>query len=166
MNATNLKSLFESERNIPYRIPLSCDEKDHCCSGKHERLLRAFTNAGIDTRYRVCWFRWSDIALPPEVASVPHDDECSHVYLEVKSNDAWTIVDATWDPGLASILPINDWIDGEDMIVAVPATKTLSPADSAALMTAITPHDIEIDLEKHTAFYRAFNEWLEKVRQE
>lgn len=164
MITANLKSLFESERNIPYHIPLSCNEKDHCCSGKHERLFKAFTDAGIETRYRVCWFRWSDMALPPEVSLIPHDDEYSHVYLEVKSDDSWVIIDATWDPGLASILPINEWVEGENMTVAVPVTKTLSPEDSAALMAAITPHDIEIDLEKHTAFYRALNEWLEKIR--
>lgn len=164
MSNPDLKSLFETERDIPYCIPLSCDEKDHCCSGKHERLLKTFINTGIEARYRVCWFRWSDITLPLEIASIPHDDECSHVYLEVKVDDAWTIVDATWDPGLAPILPINEWTEGKDMIIAVPAIETLSPADSAALMAAITPHDVEADLEKHLPFYEAFNAWLEAIR--
>lgn len=160
----HLKLLFESERNIPYQIPLSCNEQDHCCSGKHERLLKAFTDAGVEARYRVCWFRWSDIALPSNVSSTPHDDECSHVYLEIKSDDSWTIIDATWDPGLVSILPINEWIDGKNMTVAVPATKTLSPDDSATLMAGITPHDIEADLQKHHTFYRALNAWFEMIR--
>lgn len=164
MNTIDLKSLFETERNIPYQIPLSCDEQDHCCSGKHERLLKAFSDAGAQARYRVCWFRWSDLSLPREVSSIPHDDECSHVYLEILMDGEWMIVDATWDPGLASVLPVNEWTDDKDMLVAVPATKTLSPDDSAAFMAAITPHDVEADLARHLPFYEALNTWLEVIR--
>lgn len=156
--------LFYKERDIPYRIPLACTEPDHCCSGKHERLLQAFKDAGLEARYRVCWFRWSDLKLPIEVMSVPHDDDCSHVYLEVKTDERWCVVDATWDPGLASILPVNEWSEGADMVVAVPAIKTLSPEDSEVFMKAITPHEVESDLDKHREFYRALNNWFNEVR--
>lgn len=164
MNTNTLAELFYTERDIPYQIPLSCNEIDHCCSGKHERLIRVFKSAGYESRYRVCWFRWSDLKLPAEVASVPHDDDCSHVYLEVKIGERWYIIDATWDPGLASVLPVNEWIDGADMVVAVPAIKILSPEASAEFMTKITVHDTEADLDKHREFYRALNNWLSEIR--
>ena len=159
-----LKHLFIQERDIPYCIPLSVAEVDYCCSGKHERLRNRFREAGYETQYRVCWFRWSDLALPEDVASVPHEDACSHVYLEVNIDGAWKVVDATWDPGLASALPVNEW-EGE-MRVAVPATKTLSREESEAYMASLTSQDAQTDLEKHGKFYRALNEWFEKVRME
>lgn len=158
------RRLFNSERDIPYRIPLSADETDDCCSGKHERLLRKFRDAGVEARQRICWFRWSDVPLPQDVAAVPHDDDCTHLYLEVKTNDVWNIVDATWDPGLASVFQVNEWTDGTDMAVAVPATKTLSPEESETYMRSLTSADTEKDLAKHREFYRAFNAWLERIR--
>lgn len=163
--AIDAKQLFDTERNIPYRIPLTCEEKDHCCSGKHERLLAAFTDAGFEARYRVCWFRWSDLQISTDVASVPHEDDCTHVYLELKMSDVWKIVDATWDPGLASVLPVNEWVEGQDMQVAVPAVKTLSPEESDKYIRALTAHDAEIDMQKHRAFYQALNAWFERVRK-
>lgn len=160
----NLSTLFDIERDIPYRIPLTKMEVDQCCSGKHERLMEEFRHAGFECRYRICWFKWSDIALPPDVASVPHDDDCTHVYLEVNIDGTWKIVDATWDPGLRSIFPVNEWIDGEEMTVAVPSRKTLSPEDSEEYMQALTSEDIETDMKKHHDFYQVFNEWLENAR--
>ncbi len=160
----NPSELFYKERDIPYQIPLTCDEPDHCCSGKHERLLKAFTEIGIEARYRICWFRWSDLHLPDEIATVPHDDNCSHVYLDALIDGQWRIIDATWDPGLSSILPVNEWVDGRDMKVAVPATKTLPPEESAEFMQSLTTHDAEVDLEKHREFYRALNQWFTEVR--
>lgn len=162
----DLGQLFLAERNIPYNIPLSCTQVDHCCSGKHERLMKAFKDAGVDCRYRVCWFRWSDLSLPAEVASISHENDCTHVYLEINVDDRWLVVDATWDPGLVRFFPINNWVPDQDMIVAVPVTKTLSPSESADYMSKITTHDIEADLEKHREFYQAFNNWLSQVRSE
>lgn len=159
-----LKNWFEEERNIPYRIPLAVSEADHCCSGKHERLRKRFETAGYPVHYRICWFRWSDLALPVDVANITHEDECSHVYLEVKVGGQWKVVDATWDPGLASIFSINEWSDNAEMQVAVPVIRSLSPEESEKHMTALTPKDTEEDLEKHREFYRALNGWFEAVR--
>jgi hypothetical protein len=73
---------FNRVRDIPYRIPLSPDEPDNCCSGKAERLHKVFTDAGYEVRDRVCTFRWNDLNLPKELLEVPHEDECTHSYLE------------------------------------------------------------------------------------
>ncbi len=35
----DLISIFESIRDIHYKIPLKWGEKDNCCSGKHEKLF-------------------------------------------------------------------------------------------------------------------------------
>ncbi len=157
---------FREIRDIPYRIPLAVAEPDDCCSGKAKRLLEALKAAGVEARYRVVTFRWSDVKLPESVAAVPHEDESTHVYLEVKVGDAWKIVDPTWDSGLRSIFAVNDWDGVSDTTIAVPVRETYSLEKSAEIMDKAGDADeIRADLEKNGAFYRAFNEWLESVRK-
>lgn len=106
---TELLATFGRVRDIPYAIPLSPSEPDRCCSGKAKSLKAWLDMRGYDSRYRVCEFRWSDIGLPPEVLAVPHADDSTHVYVEVLVDGRWTILDPTWDSGLASVLPVTEW---------------------------------------------------------
>ena len=63
----DIVSLFNSVRDIPYRIPLDPEEEDRCCSGKHEKLFNLLKKEGFKVRYRVCVFLWS--SLKPEGCS-------------------------------------------------------------------------------------------------
>ncbi len=160
-----IRSAFEHERNIPYRIPLSLQEVDDCCAGKHIRLRKVLESQGIPTRYRICWFKWSDTPIPQELCAIPHEDDCTHLYLEIKIDGVWRILDATWDPGVASVFPTSVLDDSlQSTRVGVPAYKTLSPEDSEEDMRNFTPEVVERDLKINGAFFRAFNEWLENIR--
>lgn len=96
---------------------------------------------------------------------MPHEDLCTHVFLEVKIADHWVPVDATWDPGLKNILPVNEWDGRSATTLAVSPIETFSPKKSAAIMAKSSDRETEQDLKTNGAFYRAFNEWLEKNRQ-
>ena len=85
----NIREEFQKVRDIPYRIPLSIQEVDNSCSGKAERLFHILKDAGYEVHYRMCTFRWSDLNIPPNVSSIPHENESTHTYLEVKTGNGW-----------------------------------------------------------------------------
>lgn len=123
----DLISSFNSIRDIPYRIPLKWGEKDDCCSGKHEKLFNILTKEGYEVRYRVCAFLWSSLNLPKELENTPHDNECTHIYLEIKVNGKWKVLDATWDSGLRVFFHVNEWDGKSGTEVAVKPTKIFTP---------------------------------------
>lgn len=157
---------FKKIRDIPYRIPLAPGERDDCCSGKVERLLHVFKQSGHAARYRVCTFRWSSLGLPSELLQVPHDDDCTHVYLEVEIvSGEWKTVDATWDKGIKAVLPVNEWDGISNTTVAVPVRECFSPEKSLEYMReSATSEALLADLAKNGQFYQAFNRWLEDQR--
>jgi hypothetical protein len=162
----NIDDEFRKIRDIPYCIPLALSEPDDCCSGKATRLKELLEACDMGVRYRVCRFRWPDLGLPSSLLAVPHEDECTHTYLEVMIQDTWRIVDPTWDAPLAAVLPVNDWDGFSDTVVAVPAYATCSLEESAALMVQYEDADvITADLAKNGAFYAALNDWLATVRR-
>lgn len=157
---------FKQVRDIPYRIPLSPEERDDSCSGKSRRLFQVFSEGGCSVRYRVCTFRWSDVSLPSEIAAVRHENESTHAYLELKVGNDWKIVDPTWDKGLSDLFAVNDWNGESDMVVAVPVEKCFSPEESQRIMAESTVPDAQIkDLAVNGDFYRSFNVWLEEKRK-
>lgn len=162
----NIIEEFKKIRDIPYRIPLAPEESDDCCSGKSDRLFKILKSSGYDVRYRVCTFRWSDMKLPAKVQEIPHEDECTHSYLEVKIGDEWIVVDATWDNGLKGVFNINEWDGKSSTKVAVPVIKCFTPGKSAEYMKESTsPEAIAEDLEKNSQFYKMLNGWLEEIRR-
>ena len=161
----NIIEEFKKVRDIPYRIPLSPEESDDCCSGKSNRLFGIFKKAGYDVRYRVCTFHWSDVKLPAEVQKIPHEDECTHSYLEVMIGNERVIVDATWDEGLKEIFDVNEWDGKSNTKVAVPIRECFSPEKSAEIMQKDTTETaLQEDLQKNGEFYKGFNHWLTEIR--
>jgi hypothetical protein len=160
----DLISLFNSIRDIPYKIPLKWGEQDYCCSGKHIRLLSALLRNGYQARYRVCVFFWSDLNLPKDLEKVSHDDDSTHVWVELFLNNKWVTVDATWDEGLKEIFTVNDWDGKSNTVIAVKPRKIFSPEKSAEIMADQNKEVIDRDLEKNGKFYEAFNNWLAEVR--
>lgn len=156
---------FEEIRDIPYRIPLSAHDTDDCCSGKANRLMTIFEMAGKEVRYRVCSFLWSDLNLPNSLQQTPHEDLCTHVYLEVKDGDRWIVIDPTWDRALEEVLPVGMWDGKKDTVLGVPVRDTFSPEESSRCMQESKDIQvIEDDLKKNGSFYKIFNKWLEECR--
>jgi len=164
INDVDLKKEFEKVRDIPYRIALSPDEVSDDCLGKAQKLFKILEESGYEVRYRLCKIRWSTMDLPKEVDEKPHDDDCSHAYLEVRIDGQWKLIDATWDRGLGKIFHINEW--GEEQEMAIPCLERMSPEESVEHIKHITTREgIIADLEESGEFYRALNDWLEKCRE-
>ena len=157
MDKDKLIRAFENIRDIPFRIPLKFGEPDNCCSGKAVRLQKFFESEGLEARYRVVGFKWSKLNLPEEVVQVPHPDDCTHVYVEVKLGDRWVNVDPTWDKIIGSVLPVAEWEGAADTILAVPVERYYSDAESERLMV---PDEVEFDkdIEINGEFYEKINE--------
>lgn len=158
----DVKALFESERDIPYRIALSQNERNDSCAGKNLRLKEALLKAGLDVRYRICYFNWSTLDLPKHLQDQIGKDEGTHLYLEVKLENEWEIVDVSWDKRLSSVLPVNEW--GQKMEIAVTPTKIMSPEEGEEYLSSLTDEDASKDLEINGTFYQALNTWLEEIR--
>ncbi len=62
------------------------------------------------------------------------------------------------------MFPISEWDGVSDTVIAVPVTETYSPEKSAEIMNTISPELFEEDMKVNGKFYRAFNAWLEIVR--
>lgn len=161
----NISEEFNKVRDIPYRIPLTLDKPDHCCTGKAEMLVNIFTTAGYNARYRVGICRWIDLHLPTEIQNIPHDDNTSHTFCEININGEWKVVDATWDKGLQETFDVNEWDEKSDMKLAFPNQEILSPEKSREYLNYIsTKESIIADLKVNRVFYKAINEWLERCR--
>ena len=160
-----LIKIFESVRDIPYRIPLSLEEEDNCCSGKHEKLLRILKERGYEVRYRVCVFLWSSLSLPKDLKKISHSGKSSHIYLEIKLDGVWRILDATWDKGLKGLFHVSEWDGKSNTEIAVKPVKIFS-AEETTKVVKMENDEISIkrDLEANGKFYEAFNKWLEKNR--
>lgn len=155
---------FKLIRDVPYRIPLFWGDKDDCCSGKSTRLLSTLKKLGYKARYRVCVFHWSDLDLPKKLQAVPHDNDCTHSYLEVKIAGDWKIVDPTWDIGIKKKFHVNEWDGKSNTEIAVNPTKIFTPENSLRIMQNQDERVISQDLKVNGEFYKAFNEWLETIR--
>ncbi len=165
-NYMNIIEEFKKVRDIPYRIPLSLEESDECCTGKANRLFKIFKDGGYNARYRLCTFRWSSLNLPKELQDIPHNDDSSHTYLEVEIDKEWKIIDATWDKGLKDLFVVNEWDGKSDTEIAVSCIERLSPERSLRYIKHISTSEAIIsDLKINGDFYKAFNEWLENYRK-
>ena len=162
----NIIKEFNKVRDIPYRIPLSLEEPDDCCSGKADKLFKIFKDGGYNARYRLCTFRWSSLNLPKELQDIPHDDNSSHSYLEIEIDGKWKIIDVTWDKGLKGLFVVNEWDGKSDTEIAVPCIECLSPEKSLGYIKHVsTPEAIMSDLKLNGDFYKAFNKWLDDNRK-
>lgn len=160
----NKVDYFYFVRDIPYKIPTFLGEPDYCCSGKHRILLDLLRNLGLQVRYRVCLFLWSDLGLQPRLERISHDDDCTHTYLEFKVGENWKVLDATWDVGLAKVFFVNEWNGKSKTKIAVKPIEVFSPMKSRDIVRKQTKKVIEEDLKINRKFYKAFNKWLEKIR--
>jgi len=159
----DLISLFTSIRDIPYKIPMQWGGEDNCCSGKHEKLFNLLKKE-YEVRYRVCVFLWSSLKLPPELEKIPHDNDCTHIFLEIKIDGDWKILDATWDKGLKNLFHINEWDGKSDTEIAVKPTKIFTPQKSLEIVNNQSEEGINKDLKINGKFYKGFNKWLNKNR--
>ena len=152
---------FNWVRDIPYRCPLSVEEPDYCCFGKHQILERLLKGAGLEVRPRICDSDWDSLPLPKKVLKIPHQNEVCHVYLEVKIDGKWKQIDASLDKGLSPKFPLIEW-DGHNStpLCIKPRGTIWSPKTSLEIY-----HEIENDFTSEYEFYSALNNWFEEIRK-
>lgn len=161
----NTVNYFRFVRDIPYKIPISENEADYCCSGKHKVLYQLLKSLKLKVRYRVCEFLWSSVNLPKEVVNIFHQDLSTHTYLEVFIQArGWIVVDSTWDERLSKLFQINEWDGKNNTVIAVKPVRIYSPAESKRYVETESVDDVTNDLKINGKFYDAINKWLEKIR--
>jgi hypothetical protein len=161
----HLISIFESVRDMPYWIGDCLENQGMDCVEKHHLLKKQLEKEGIVCRFRSCIFHWNDMPFPKEVLNISHDETCDHTFLEIQKSDGeWITLDATWDKGLASHLPISEW-DGETSTsLAMKFERIASPEESEKLANSWTKERLIFDFEKNGAFYTAIDRWLKEIR--
>jgi hypothetical protein len=169
MKINNLIEIFNQIRDIPYRIPLALDETEGeyggSCLYKVELLKNLLESEGLECRYRICTFLWSQLNIPEEVMKAEHNDNAEHVWLEVLINNKWIILDPTWDIGLTRIFSINSWDGISDTKPAVKPSEIFD-VDTSAAMMKFDDYEGELvkDLAVNGEFYKELNNYFEKIR--
>lgn len=158
---------FKFIRDIPYRIPLSRDEPNHCCEGKHTALYTLLEKTGLEVRPRICDTLWSDFdILPKEIQNIPHENEGRHLYLEVKIDGKWHPIDASLDKGLESVISVLEWDGKTSTGICVKPRHIYSPQESLyGFYTELSAKDFRRDMRKNGKFYKAINDWFETIRK-
>jgi len=163
-NEWQAKDAFVRARSIPYRIPLSFDEPNQSCVGKHQQFKDEIETLGYQTRWVEVAFRWSDLPIPKEILVIPHDDETTHAYLEILIDGNWLVVDLTWDEGLVFVLPVNEWTDFGNMKIAVPVIRRI-PEEQMWIHRERSTEEEREEFQRNKDFFAAVNEWLEIIRK-
>ena len=113
--------------------------------------------------------------MPESLRQIPHEDSTIHVYLEVynKEQARWMTVDATWDRGLASRLPVSEWDGRSDTTLAVKPTESLKPIETQEEFDKWSDLPSEekwlslpmnSPLKVNGKFYEELNKWVESIR--
>jgi hypothetical protein len=157
---------FTFVRDIPFRLPLSVDEPDHSCIGKHVVLKTLLSSLGFRVRYALRLWLWSSLDIPESLKEIPHIDRAAHVYLEVynKEQARWITVDATWDKKLAPKLPVSEWDGRSDTIIAVKPIESLKPIELQDEFDKFIGAKWAEVIKANGKFFEALNKWVESIR--
>lgn len=161
----NLIDAFNKIRDIPYRIPLTLEEESCNCSGKSIKLREFFDHKWYISRYRICTFKWSDMNLPEAITKIPHQDDSTHVYIELFMNNKWINIDPTWDDSLSPTFKISIWDWMNSTMIAVNPRELFDDTSSKSIMENQDNNEVLKDLEINWEFYKTFNSYLEEVRR-
>lgn len=162
MKEEDLREIFNRAQAIPYAIPLTRDEPNRACVGKHLVIKEALDLLGHTSRWGEGTFHWHDLPVPEYILKLRHRDPDYHVWLEVNIYGTWKVIDATWDPGLSSVFPVNAWDDFGQMKLAFPIQSRVPYEE--VIVTVDPPESYEDEIVEQREFILALNTWLEKVR--
>lgn len=161
---------FRFIQNIPYKIGLYRGSPDYCCSSKSVMLRNLLHNIGLESRYIICTFDWTQTPAPSDVLKLPREPGETHQYLQVfiPETQRWIDCDPTWDETLRyARFPIASWDGLTSTTLAVKPLKIYTPQETLLLIEGYNDQKL---IDKHLDFcrdfYQAFNQWLEKIRKE
>ncbi len=156
-----LIKIFEKVRDEPLNNPEKLGDKDNRCWGKHRRLKELLEKEGYQVRFRVCSFRWSSQRFPKDILKMPHKDNDYHLFLEMKINGKWIVLDCSNDKNLPEF---NTWDGFKDCKIAVNYDMVLSTEESLK-MEEDEKKDFLSLLNENKDFYIAINKFFNLLRK-
>lgn len=144
-------ALFNYVRDLPYKITGKQDPKllyfqrKGDCAAKSKLLSLLFRRLGYQTRLLLV--RYKLRRYPSEVKYIPDQIDYHHA-LQVKINQKWVTVDATYDKGLVGKgFKVNSW----DGVTNTPLAEK--------------PIAIKRGKERNASFDRQFKLFIEKLKE-
>lgn len=171
MSEENIKKAVEKfyeVRAMPYHIALNDKESNWDCETKNRKLAKELEELAYKTRERIGLIRWSELEIPQEIKDLPHDDESSHLFLEVipPGNTDWVAIDCTWNPELKRAdFPIAEWDGKNSTKVAFDCYKMIPVEKNEEYLSGIDyDEDIKVNYKIYDAFNKYCDSFLEKEK--
>ncbi|MFZ2620618.1 MAG: hypothetical protein WAX89_07080 [Alphaproteobacteria bacterium] len=166
---------FRTIQAIPYRVPVTLEEAyvNNCsCSGKSEKFSGILAGLGLQTRQRLCVFKWDERIIPRPIMAEYHDEKGVEIHqfteVLVPEHGNWVVADPTWDAPLAVRgFPVPEWDGLTSTPLAVKSLKILELSESDALLEHYRMHKsgTEMYLQNNYLFFNGFNAWLTSIRE-
>jgi hypothetical protein len=159
------KNLFNTVRDIPYRIPLKLDDPNNSCHGKSILLHNLLKSYNYNSRIMLCTFKWSDLRIDDSCKKLIVKDVEHHYFVELNLDSRWIKLDTTIDSGLGKKLPINDWDGKSDTKIAVVPIKFLSEEESSKILKSSESIDYFTGkIKSNGQLYKRLNEVYQSIR--
>ena len=171
------KALFTKVRDIPYVLGLDgnpnklLSEYKGNCTRKHLYLANKLIPLGYKVSLGVATFDWKELPIPNRITNLLKDSIDTHLFLYVALNGLENVVDATWDSQMPEGFIKNNWNGENSVPICVPVKNTWRENVNIFQTKALVGQLLRIirngfESKKPTPFNDAFNEWLERGRQE
>lgn len=166
---------FQLVQNVPYKLTAWKGDPDSLfslgrgdCRHKSAALVRLMRAWTFDARPVRVPFDWADLPIPSVVLEPLLETRGIHDSVEVKIDNAFVLVDPTWDPGLALAgFPVLAAWDGKTATLPITSKANIivRPGDLKAGTDLFAHFGIKWPQRERTlAFNRAFNAWTDEIR--
>jgi transglutaminase-like putative cysteine protease len=172
-------ALFERVRDIPYGYPASRDPSEvlrqarGSCSGKHYLLGTLYRLLALPVRHMICTHRFNESALvfPAPMQELLRKNQILdvHDYLQIRVDDEWIDVDATWPRPLREFgfAVTEDWDGKSAMVLSVVAEDfTVVEGDpermKEELLARLTPRQRMLRKQ----FLESLSAWVQELTAE
>lgn len=174
-----LLEAFNRIKTVPYKIVdidysldnsrALIDSKGASCTPKHIVLENIIKSLGFETKFCVHEFKWStfNLDLSKELSDLINPLQIDfHTNLEVKINNKWIMVDATWDDDLidAGFPGTKNW-DGISPTINGVTSLNEYKFDSLEERNSFIKYR-SIKLDNESEFIYQLNRYFQKIRKE
>ena len=152
--------VFNKIRDLPYRCPESLEDNDYRCWGKNRLLFEELIKKNLEVRFRVCDFLWSKQRIPKEITSKSSKDLDQHLFIEIKLNNQWMVLDCSNDSKLPQY---NEWGGKSNCDIAVKYKKIYSPQESKKIEEQ-EKTNFKNNFKTYKELFISLNKFFDKLR--
>lgn len=170
------QTAFNLVRDIPYGTigahepKLALKNQTADCYAKSQILSQLLAHLGYETRILIMQYRLKN--KPEEVMYIPGQLDY-HYALQLKLNDHWVTIDATYDPPLAKLgFIVNNWNGNHSTpLTESPLSQKIYGQPDVRFDAAFQSFQQTLEaaylahLDKINLYQIKFNEWLESARK-